>query len=424
MSTSTTKNERWMIVAILDHLQNASGRDDLNSDSLQEALFALSNAYTLNIHSPAVKKQFPLDGISLVDIFTAGRAALLDDKPDTSKTNEPRSAPSQSTSQPTAAATATNESSAPVSDKGFDRFVQRLHDTTSFFKGVQKDSAQYEERISQARSKYEARMSSKKQRTEADASTTADRGSAIAGQPSTSTPNAPSITPSTKDAEPTEEAKKKAVEIKNSGNAQLKAKQYEAALESYSECIALDSGNAVYYSNRAAAKILLSRFTEAIDDCLQAIKLDASFVRPRERLASAYRYLGMTSKEVDTLKAVVSLDGTNEGFKAQLTDAQARLDREQGSWSGSMGGPNNSGTSGAGLGNMDAAMLNSVAQNFGMNIPEGMAESLVNSDMMQHITGLVRDNPRMMDQMMRSMQPSNTNAHANGNSNGGNGASG
>lgn len=93
-----------------------------------------------------------------------------------------------------------------------------------------------------------------------------------------------------------------AEKYKTEGNELMTAQRYEEAMEKYSKAIVEFDTNAVYWCNRAAAHIHLGRYTAAIDDCQMAIALDPKYVRARERLASAYRYLEMPDKEEQVLR--------------------------------------------------------------------------------------------------------------------------
>lgn len=400
------------MMAVLDHLQQkASSNDGSNQASLQEAIFAISNAYMLNMHSSSVKARYPIDGLSLPAVYKAGRSALLAGP---SNQNSDQNGPSTSTHAHVSPPSDTPSSNDPA----FDKFLERLRETTAFFEGVEEGSDEFKKRLSHARSKYDERIAAKKQRIERSvpSSSVAD---AVPESNATVPPtvNVNVNISGTADATMTESvdteaAIVRAAELKERGNAQLKAKQYEAALKSYSEAISLDPKNAIYYSNRAAANLRLTRFSHAVDDCKKAINLDPSFVRPRERLASAYRYLGMTRQEVEALREVVALDGSNVGFQNQLRDAEGRLTTE------------NESTAGANSGGMDANMLNMMASSMGLNMPPGIAESLANSDMMSQVGSFVRDNPAVVERFMQMMGPGSSTGGAQGQSNGTNRTSG
>ncbi len=96
---------------------------------------------------------------------------------------------------------------------------------------------------------------------------------AAAASSSTRAPAAPSATD-----------KAAAEKLKAAGNAQMSAKKYDEAIKSYTQAIALDSTNAVYYSNRAAAYSSKGEHSPAVLDAEQAIEADPSFIKAYHRL--------------------------------------------------------------------------------------------------------------------------------------------
>jgi small glutamine-rich tetratricopeptide repeat-containing protein alpha len=78
--------------------------------------------------------------------------------------------------------------------------------------------------------------------------------------------------------------KAQADKLKQIGNSQMSRKEYAEAIESYTEAISLDSTNAVYYSNRAAAHSSLGDHQKAVDDAEKAIETDPNFVKAFSRL--------------------------------------------------------------------------------------------------------------------------------------------
>lgn len=379
------------MMAVLAHLQEASKRDGMKEDALQEAVFAISNAYSLNIHNAATKERYPLNALSLVDIFKAGRAQLL---PSTEANGSvPRTVPTPSEKRDV------DDSTTVKMDEGFSKFVSRLKETTTFLKGVEEGTPEYDQRLRRAREKYDAKRAEKKNR---------------------SAPPPPGAVQSSKSSiDPS--VKKEAEELKARGNSELKAKNYEAALDLYTKCIQLDGSNAVYYSNRAAANVLLSRFTEAVDDCKRAIGLDSKFLRPRERLASAYKYLGMTTNEIDALKGAIRLDPSNRTLAGHLADAEGRLANENNSAArdgGSAGAGNPMASMFGGM-PVDASSINQMARSFGVNIPDETIDSFMNSGAMNHMATMMQQNPEMMQRAMQTMMGGGFPGMGGGNGNDG-----
>ncbi|XP_020255724.1 outer envelope protein 64, mitochondrial [Asparagus officinalis] len=66
--------------------------------------------------------------------------------------------------------------------------------------------------------------------------------------------------------------------LKEKGNAAFKGKQWNKAINYYSEAIKINDTNATYYCNRAAAYLELGCFQQAEADCSEAISLDKKVI--------------------------------------------------------------------------------------------------------------------------------------------------
>lgn len=77
-------------------------------------------------------------------------------------------------------------------------------------------------------------------------------------------------------------------EVKRTGNEQYKRGHFGDALKLYDRAISMCPGNASCHSNRAAALIATGRLTEAVRECEEAVRLDPTYWRAHQRLASLY----------------------------------------------------------------------------------------------------------------------------------------
>jgi len=122
---------------------------------------------------------------------------------------------------------------------------------------------------------------------------------------------------------------------KEEGNQLYKTRNYREALEKYSEAIQMCPGTAAFYGNRSACHMMLSQFTQALEDAKNAVQLDTDFVKGYIRVAKCCISLGDVRSAEAALSKVLELDpaqGSNlvnaeQASLAQLKKFQA--DTEQ-----------------------------------------------------------------------------------------------
>lgn len=160
--------------------------------------------------------------------------------------------------------------------------------------GLVEGTPEYEARLAQAKAKFNERYGAKSVPT-----------------PSPAPSPTPLATPTPAEASP--EDQKRSVELKNQGNSCLQAGKLEEAIELYTQAITLHP-TAVYFSNRAAAKISLGRFTDALPDCERAVELKSTYAKAHYRLGQCH--------------LATSLDKARRSFNtaAELSDAHTKAD--------------------------------------------------------------------------------------------------
>lgn len=125
--------------------------------------------------------------------------------------------------------------------------------------------------------------------------------------------------------EPTERAKSMAENLKNQGNQCMKNSKFEEAVACYSKAIELWGTNAIYHCNRAAAYSRLSKQTEAIADCLTALKIDPTYAKAYGRMGIAHSSLGDYAKAAECYRKGLELEPSNEICKSNLVLAEEHL---------------------------------------------------------------------------------------------------
>ena len=110
--------------------------------------------------------------------------------------------------------------------------------------------------------------------------------------PMTSEQESEDMTPasaSTDEQPPFSSPTETAEELKRRGNELFATRQYDEAIELYNKAIAIDSENAVLYSNRSACYASKKQWQKALEDAKISISKDPNFIKAYHRLAAAQR---------------------------------------------------------------------------------------------------------------------------------------
>lgn len=154
-----------------------------------------------------------------------------------------------------------------------------------------------------------------------------------------------------------EEQRAEAERLKTEGNEQMKVENFSAAVEFYSQAIALNSHNAVYYCNRAAALSKLGNYAGAVQDCEQAINIDPQYSKAYGRMGLALASLNKHTEAVGYYKKALELDPDNDTYKSNLKIAEDKMDTN--SPTAGMGGVDLAGLlSNPGFMNMASTLMN------------------------------------------------------------------
>ncbi|RHZ75269.1 hypothetical protein Glove_216g54 [Diversispora epigaea] len=102
-----------------------------------------------------------------------------------------------------------------------------------------------------------------------------------------------------------------AEDIKDTANEHYKSGNYEDAVRLYTRAIEIDSACPTYYTNRAAALLMLRRPKDALRDCQSALSLDPSSIKAILRRAKCNLVLGNLSEADRWYTKVLLEDPTN-----------------------------------------------------------------------------------------------------------------
>lgn len=81
--------------------------------------------------------------------------------------------------------------------------------------------------------------------------------------------------------------KRTAEEWKKIGNDSFSQKEYEKAIQAYTEAIALNPNDHSFYSNRATSYFNINNFLECVNDCNACLKINPKFTKAMRRKSLA-----------------------------------------------------------------------------------------------------------------------------------------
>merc|ERR1711937_303549 len=180
--------------------------------------------------------------------------------------------------------------------------------------------------------------------------------------------------------EASEADKEAAQKLKNEGNAFMKEKKFQEAVDKYSEAIKVQE-SAVFYCNRAAAYTSMENYEEALQDCKKAISFDPDYSKAYSRMGLIYSKINLFAESENCYEKALKLEPDNESYKKNIQIVKDKLKEQAGNPMAAMQGM--PGMPGAGgmpdFAQMGAAM-EQVMQNPQMR---QMAENLMQNPEMQ-----------------------------------------
>lgn len=137
-----------------------------------------------------------------------------------------------------------------------------------------------------------------------------------------------STTPAAAAGQVTEEAKKEAESLKSKGNAAMAQKDYQKAIDLYTQALSLHPGNAIFLSNRAAAYSAAKDHESARADAEAAVAVDPNYTKAWSRLGLARFALGDAKGSMDAYKKGIDYEGNggSEAMKKGYETAKKRVE--------------------------------------------------------------------------------------------------
>ncbi|XP_039591973.1 mitochondrial import receptor subunit TOM34 [Polypterus senegalus] len=115
---------------------------------------------------------------------------------------------------------------------------------------------------------------------------------------------------------------KRALSLKEEGNALVKKGDHKSAVEKYTESLKVNPKEATTLTNRALCYLSLKMYAEAKRDCSEALRLDYNNIKALYRRAQAQKELKDYTACVADLKAILKIDPKNTAVQKLLQEVQ------------------------------------------------------------------------------------------------------
>lgn len=129
-----------------------------------------------------------------------------------------------------------------------------------------------------------------------------------------------------------------AATFKEAGNKALQAGKFDEAIEAYSQAIAIDANDHVFYSNRSAAYLSKGDAESAFSDGVKCIEIKPSWPKGYSRKGAALHALRNYEEAKATYEAGLQIAPTDAGLKDGLKEVNKVLESRSNSGGGGGGG--------------------------------------------------------------------------------------
>ncbi|KAK7825231.1 hypothetical protein U0070_009720 [Myodes glareolus] len=117
----------------------------------------------------------------------------------------------------------------------------------------------------------------------------------------------------------------KADQLEDGRPQRMKEEKYTAAVDCYTQALALDPNNAVYYCDRAAAQSKLSHYTDAIKDGEKAIAIDSKYSKAYGGMGLVLTAMNKCEEAVTSYQKALDLEPENDSYKSNVKIAERWL---------------------------------------------------------------------------------------------------
>lgn len=105
-------------------------------------------------------------------------------------------------------------------------------------------------------------------------------------------------------------------------------KEYDKAIEMYSNAIKLDPKNAVYFANRSLAHLRQESFGLALEDGISAVKSDPGYLKGYYRRAAAQMSLGKFKKALSDFEFVAKRRPNDKDASLKFTECNKLVKKQ------------------------------------------------------------------------------------------------
>lgn len=123
---------------------------------------------------------------------------------------------------------------------------------------------------------------------------------------------------------PTAAMIERAKTLKQEGNELVKKGNHKKAIEKYSESLKLNQECATY-TNRALCYLSLKQYKEAIQDCTEALELDAKNIKAFYRRAQAFKELKDYKSSMTDINSLLKIEPKNIAAQKLLQELNKNL---------------------------------------------------------------------------------------------------